>query len=271
VACAFSVFTRLAMSSAPEGTRLNKFLASSGIGSRRGCDALIQEGRVIINGEPCLNPGTRVTERDFVKVDGKRIQARVFTTIVFNKPRGLVCSKQDELHRDTIYSILPPTLQHLNHVGRLDMDSEGILILTNDGELAQSLAHPSKKIEKEYVVTVNQAFTNQLLEQLVTGIYTPDGKMSAKSVRRTSARRMRIVLVQGKKRQIRVMLEALGFKVTKLLRLRIGSFIDTEIEPGKFRLLEPDEVPLLLTNPVAAKKTRPRGERRPPPRGPRKK
>jgi 23S rRNA pseudouridine2605 synthase len=259
------------MSSAPEGTRLNKFLASSGIASRRGCDALIQEGHVVINGEPCLNPGARVTERDFVKVDGKRVQPRVFTTIVFNKPRGLVCSKSDELGRETIYSVLPPTLQHLNHVGRLDLDSEGILILTNDGELAQRLAHPSKKIEKEYVVTVNQAFTNQLLEQLVKGVYTTEGKLSAKSVRRTSARRIRIVLIQGKKRQIRVMLESLGFKVTKLLRLRIGSFIDTEVAPGEFRLLEPDEVPLLLTNPAPSKQARARAERRPPPRGPRKK
>lgn len=258
------------MTTEPSGIRLNKFLASSGIASRRGCDALIQEGRVVINGEPCLNPATRVTERDFVKVDGKRVQARTFTTILMNKPRGLVCSKSDELGRETIYSVLPPTLHHLNHVGRLDRDSEGLLVLTNDGELAQRLAHPSRKIEKEYVVTVNQSFPNELMDQLLKGIYTPEGKLSAKSVRRTSARRMRIVLIEGKKRQIRTMLEALGYKVTKLLRLRIGSLVETELPPGAFRDLEADELPLLLTNPAPNKGGRPRTGKRPPRRGPRK-
>ena len=141
----------------PEGARLNKFLASCGIGSRRACDALIQRGGITINGESCDNPATRVQEDDVVRLEGKRVSPRQTATILFKKPRGYVCSKQDELGRATIYELLPPKFQHLNHVGRLDRDSEGLLILTNDGDLANRLTHPSNKVEKEYRVTLTSA------------------------------------------------------------------------------------------------------------------
>lgn len=232
------------------GTRLNKFLASCGVGSRRACDQMIQDGLVIVNGAVETNPAIRVSNDDFVKIDGKRVQSLETETILLNKPRGLVCSKNDELDRDTIYALIPPKFQHLNHVGRLDKESEGLLILTNDGKLAQSLTHPSKKIEKEYVVTVDQAFNNELLNQFLKGIHTPEGKAQAKSVRRLSPRRVRIVLETGLKRQIRMMFQAVHIKVKKLVRIRIGCLVGEGLEPGKHKVLEQEDIDQLFETPT---------------------
>jgi pseudouridine synthase len=232
-----------------EGTRLNKFLASCAIGSRRGSDELIKEGRVEVNGQICVNPGTRVGPADFVKVDGKRVVSKLPVVVAFHKPRGYVCSKSDELGRDTIYTFLTPSMHHLHHVGRLDRDSEGLLILTNDGDLTQQLMHPSKSMEKEYHVTSNQAFENAHLDQFLVGIYTPEGKLKAKAVERQSARRIKIILEHGAKRQIRVMFEALGYQVTKLLRVRIGSLWLGDLEPGDSQALNESEIAMLLKNP----------------------
>lgn len=236
-----------------DGTRLNKFLASCGIGSRRGCDEMIQHGRIEVNGKVCINPGTRVTPADHVRVDGRRVMAKAATVLAFHKPRGFVCSKDDELGRETIYQFIPPAMHHLHHVGRLDLDSEGLLILTNDGELTQQLMHPSKSMEKEYLVTSNQAFENHHLDQFLIGIYTPEGKLKAKAIERLSARRLRVVLEHGAKRQIRVMFEALGYQVTKLMRVRIGSLGLGDLEPGRWQQLESHEIALLLKNPKPLK------------------
>lgn len=248
------------------GTRLNKFLASCAVGSRRACDELIQAGRVEVNGSPCLNLGTRVSETDHVRLDGRRVTPKVLTTVVFHKPRGYVCTREDELGRDTIYSLLPGTLHSLHHVGRLDRDSEGLLILTNDGDLSQRLMHPSKSVEKEYLVTANQAFENIHLDQFLSGIYTDGGKLRAKVVERLSARRIRIVLDHGAKRQIRVMFDSLGYQVIKLLRVRIGSLWLGDLEPGRWAALTSSEIDLLLGNPGDAQKpgpaTAPRKKRR---------
>lgn len=245
-----------------EGTRLNKFLASCAIGSRRGSDELIKEGRVEVNGQICVNPGTRVSPADFVKVDGKRVMTKLPVVVAFHKPRGYVCSKSDELGRETIYTFFPPSQHHLHHVGRLDRDSEGLLIMTNDGDLTQQLMHPSKAMEKEYLVTSNQAFENAHLSQFLEGIYTPEGKLKAKHIERLSARRIKIILEHGAKRQIRVMFEALGYQVTKLLRVRIGSLWLGDLESGGSQVLTAAEIAMLLKNPAAKKEPK----RRPPPK-----
>jgi len=244
-----------------EGTRLNKFLASCGVGSRRACDALVQEGHVEINGQPCLNPATRVAPRDFVKVDGGRVEPKPTGAVIVNKPRGLVCTKRDELERDTIFSLLPPSLRHLNHVGRLDRDSEGLLLLTNDGELTQNLLHPSKNIEKEYLVTANQPVEDAHLDQFLSGLYTEDGKLQAKEIERLSPRRFRVVLITGHKRQIRVMFETLGYRVQRLIRIRIGAFELHDIPPGKWRHLTADDLERLGRTPES--KPAPKARRRP--------
>lgn len=238
------------MSSPNQGTRLNKYLASCGVGSRRACDTIIQEGRVYINNACCTNMGTRVTADDVVRVGRKVVTPRTAEVVLFNKPRGLVCTASDELGRPTIYSILPPKFQHLKNVGRLDMESEGLLVLTNDGDLALKLTHPRQKVEKEYMVTLDQSFSNEVIEKLVSGVHTPEGRAAAKSVKRVSSRRVRVVLVTGMKRQIRVMFEALHLKVTKLVRIRIGSVTGGGLELGKCYVLDEEDVQALQDNPT---------------------
>jgi len=237
-----------------EEIRLNRFLAQSGVASRRACDQIIAEGRVTVNGEPCITPGSRVTEEDSVKLDGRRVRPQAATTILFHKPRGLVCTKSDELGRETIYSLLPGSFHRLNHVGRLDRDSEGLLVLTSDGDLARKLTHPSQGIEKEYRVTVDRALDHATIDRLVAGIFTPEGRLAAKAAQRVSARRAVVVLTHGAKRQIRVMFSTLNYRVTKLVRVRIGSLIDNSLRPGKWRLLDPAQTTSLLKNPQNLRK-----------------
>lgn len=235
-----------------EGIRLNKYLASCAVGSRRKSDELIKAGRVEVNGSPCLNMGTRIGPGDHVRLDGKRLVPRATAIAAFHKPRGYVCTREDELGRDTIYTLLPASLHALHHVGRLDRDSEGLLILTNDGDLSQKLMHPSKSIEKEYLVTSNQSFENMHLSQLLEGVHTTEGKLTAKSIERLSPRRLKIVLDHGAKRQIRVMFDTLGYQVTKLIRVRIGGLWLGDLEPGRWALLNHKEAAQLLANPPAS-------------------
>lgn len=225
----------------PEGIRLNKYLASSGVGSRRACDALVQQGEVVVNGETCLNPGYRVQPGDFIRAGGRRIEPLEVQSIVLHKPPGLVCTRSDENNRATIYELLPPRLHHLAHVGRLDLDSEGLLIMSNDGELTQALTHPSHKIEKIYQVTTENAFENSILSQLEKGVFTEVGKARAVSVKRLSSRRMEMVLNTGLKRQIRYMIQAVGHRVKRLIRVRIGDLTVDNLKPGKWRVLEKAE------------------------------
>lgn len=236
-----------------EGTRLNKYLASCGVGSRRACDRLVQEGHVEINGQPCLNPATRVEPGDHVKLDGRKVAPKQESVVILNKPRGLVCTKADELKRGNIFDLLPDSMRHLQHVGRLDRESEGLLVLTNDGDLAHSMLHPSKKVEKEYLVTANQPVTDEHVATFLDGVYTEDGRLSADRVERLSARRLSIVLTSGHKRQIRVMFEKLGYRVQRLLRVRIGSLELGRLAAGKWTRLSPQEVGLLLKNPPVPK------------------
>ncbi len=237
------------MSAESQGIRLNKYLASCGVGSRRACDALIQEGGVFINNSSCINPATRVDADDVVRVGRKIVSPKTTEVILLNKPPGLVCSSSDELGRETIYDILPPHLRHLKNVGRLDKESEGLLVLTNDGDLALKLTHPRQKVEKEYLVTLNQAFANELIDKLIAGVYTPEGRARAKSIRRISPRRVSVVLETGLKRQIRYMFEAVHLKVTKLVRTRIGLLQGGGLELGSWRALEEDEIVALQLNP----------------------
>lgn len=204
---------------------------------------------MFVNNACCTNMGTRITSDDVVRVGRKMVKPRLAEVVLFNKPRGLVCSASDELGRETIYSVVPPKFQHLKNVGRLDMDSEGIIVLTNDGDLAQKLTHPRQKIEKEYVVTLDQSFSNEVLEKLVAGVHTPEGRAAAKSVKRVSSRRVRVVLVTGMKRQIRMMFEAIHLKVTKLVRIRIGMLTGGGLEMGRCLVLEEDDIQALQTNP----------------------
>lgn len=246
-----------------EGTRLNKFIASSGAASRRGADTLIFNGEVTVNNEPCLTPGYLVKPDDHVKLNGRSIRAKETTSIIFHKLPGYVTTKKDEYDRETIYDILPTKYQHLNHVGRLDLDSEGLLVLTNDGDLANQLTHPREKIEKEYIVSVTQPFQDEHLEQFLKGIYLEDGKATAKTVTRITGRRISMVLETGMKRQIRLMCRALGYQVKRLVRVRIGSYEGLDLEPGEARELEEGEIKALLRNPSGKKMNQKKAVKKP--------
>jgi 23S rRNA pseudouridine2605 synthase len=207
---------------------------------------MVQQGEVVINGETCLSPGYRVQPGDFIKVNGRRIEPLEIQSIVLHKPAGLVCTRSDENNRATIYELLPPRLHHLAHVGRLDLDSEGLLILSNDGELTQALTHPSHKIEKLYQVTTENAFENSILNQLEKGVFTEVGKARAVSVKRISSRRLEMVLNTGLKRQIRYMIQAVGHRVKRLVRLKIGELTLDTLKPGKWRILGKSEQDALM-------------------------
>ena len=224
-----------------DGVRLNKYLASCGVGSRRACDAMVLAGDVVVNGQACLTPAYRVQPGDQIRADGKRIEPLVVQSIVLHKPSGLVCTRRDEHQRDTIYNLLPGRMQHLMHVGRLDRDSEGLIILSNDGELSQALTHPKHKIQKLYHVTLDSAFDNEILEKLEKGVYIEEGKAKAHAVKRLSSRRIEIILTTGMKRQIRYMIQAVHHRVKRLIRLKVGQLELGTLRPGKWRILTQQE------------------------------
>ena len=235
---------------APEGSvRLNKFLASCGYESRRAADRLIAEGRVEVNGKAVDTPGLRVMPTDFVKVDGRRAVPQEEVVILLNKPRGYVCSRDAQGAIGTVYDLLPAKYRYANYVGRLDADSEGLIIFTNNGSIGQSLAHPSGGVEKEYWVTLDQAFDSSVLIQLLKGVRIPEGQAKAKYVSRLSARRACVVLEQGLKRQVRQMFACLGLRVKKLVRVRIGSLWGGDLEPGHCQLMTPEQIAEAGTNP----------------------
>ncbi len=235
---------------APEGSvRLNKFLAACGYESRRAADRLIAEGRVEVNGKAVDTPGLRVLPTDFVKVDGRHATPKEEVVLLLNKPRGYVCSRDAQGAIGTVYDLLPPKYRYANYVGRLDADSEGLLIFTNNGTLGQSIGHPSGGIEKEYWVTLDQAFDNSVLIQLLKGVRIPEGQAKAKYISRLSARRACVVLEQGLKRQVRQMFSCLGLRVKKLVRVRIGSLWGGDLEPGQATLMTPEQIEQATTNP----------------------
>lgn len=235
---------------APEGSvRLNKFLASCGYESRRAADRLIEEGRVEVNGKVVDTPGLRVLPTDFVKVDGRHATPKEEIVLLLNKPRGFVCSREAQGADGTVYDLLPPKYRYANYVGRLDADSEGLLLFTNNGVLSQQLGHPSGGIEKEYWVTLDQAFDTSVLFQMLKGVRIPEGQAKAKYVSRLSARRACIVLEQGLKRQVRQMFACLGLRVRKLVRVRIGSLWGGDLEPGHCAVLTPEQIVEATTNP----------------------
>ena len=225
--------------------RLNRFLATAGLGSRRGCETLILEGRVTVNGQICTDLATTVTEDDFVKVGGKRVQGERSFSVLLYKPRGYLCTAEDPEERRTIFELLPKSWPRVFHVGRLDKESEGLLILTNDGDLSLKLTHPRYKIEKEYEVTLDRHFDMEQAGKLLKGIYIEGGCARAEKVIQLRPNVIKLVLKQGIKRQIRLMFYSLGYEVEKLCRIRIGPLKQDGMRPGEWRMLTAEEVEFL--------------------------
>jgi 23S rRNA pseudouridine2605 synthase len=217
--------------------RLNRFLAAAGLGSRRHCDELIAMGRVTINGKVCTNFSAQPGLRDHVKVNGKLVHAAPALTIVLNKPAGFVSTRKDSYARDTVFDLLPEKFSRLFTIGRLDAQTEGLLLLTNDGDLAQQLTHPRFKVDKEYQVTLDRPWDPALAPKLEGGILLDGQRAKIARLRSLSPTRLRVILRQGINRQIRRMFEAVGYRVKHLLRVRVGNLRLGDLPCGHWRAL----------------------------------
>ncbi|MGK0185104.1 MAG: 23S rRNA pseudouridine2605 synthase [Verrucomicrobiales bacterium] len=237
--------------------RLNRYLAACGLGSRRSCEQLIEGGRITVNGRQCKKLATTIAENDVVTADGLTVTPKRVATLILHKPPGYLCTKSDPQGRKTIYDLLPDHLQDLSYVGRLDKDSEGLLIMTNDGALAQNLTHPRYKVEKLYLVVTDRTFKmEEDAKALLRGIEIDEGFARAVSVHELSPRRLFVVLNQGFKRQLRQMFGSMNYDVTTLVRLRIGSLELGELALGRWRFLGAEEIKQLSVNPGDKKKAR---------------
>lgn len=226
----------------PEGARLQKVLASAGIGSRRSCEELIAAGRVQVNGEPAVL-GRRVhPDRDRIVVDG--VPVAVDPDLVYyllNKPPGVVSTARDPQARPTVTSLVPAE-PRVFPVGRLDTDSEGLLLLTNDGELTHRLTHPKYGVKKEYLVHVQGDPRPSALRRLREGVELDDGPTMPAQVSRLGPATLRITIHEGRNRQIRRMGEAVGHPVLRLVRTGIGPLRVGKLKPGEWRRLAAVEV-----------------------------
>jgi len=220
-------------------------LAAAGLGSRRSCEELILKGSVSINGTYCRDLSTRVTPEDDVRVSGRLVHAFAPRTILLNKPAGYTTTRSDKHAERTIFDLLPSDTGHLFHVGRLDKESEGLLLLTNDGVLAQDLMHPSKGVDKEYEVILDKTFTDRDAASLRRGTWIEGSVARIESVRNLAPNKIQIILHQGIKRQIRVMLGQLGFKVQRLIRVRLGPLTLRGVKPGSYRDLRKEDLEIL--------------------------
>ena len=226
--------------------RLNKYIASSGICSRRKSDELIEQGVVLVNGRKVTELGFLVDEKDKVFVEGKLIHPLKHEYYRFFKPAGYITTSDDEKNRKTIYDILPENLQNLNPVGRLDKDSTGLLILTNDGDLINQLTHPSVKVPKVYIVGIDDKICPHHIEQMASGIEIEPNKKAYAEVEvlevTNKSSLMRIVLYQGLNRQIRKMFEFLGFEVTSLKRIQHATITLEGLKRGEFKPIKPKQI-----------------------------
>jgi pseudouridine synthase len=227
--------------------RLQKILARAGIASRRAAEELIRTGRVTVNGVTVTELGTRADPaRDEIRVDGERLPKRPPVYVVLYKPVGVVTTREDPQGRPTVRELLPPDLQHLFPVGRLDFRSAGLLLLTNDGDLAARLLHPRAQIPRVYRVKVDGRPSQRALGRLRRGVRLEDGVTGPAEVEieelRPGKTWLRITLREGRRREVRRMCEAVGHPVDKLLRVRFGPLELGRLRPGQWRLLSPLEV-----------------------------
>jgi 23S rRNA pseudouridine2605 synthase len=217
--------------------RLNRFLAACGVGSRRHCDELIAACRVAINGKVCTDFSAQPTPRDHVKVDGKLVHAEQPLTIMLHKPPGFVSTRKDVHARDTVFGLLPKKFSCLFNIGRLDAQTEGLMLLTNDGDLAQRLTHPRYKVEKEYEVTLDRPWDSALAPKLSRGIFLDGQSARIQRLHSIGLTRLRVVLRQGINRQIRRMFREIGYEVKRLVRIRIGNLQLGDLPRGHWRAL----------------------------------
>lgn len=227
--------------------RLNRYLALCGIASRRKSEAFIKAGRVKVNGKLVNDLATIINpDTDSITLDNITYKpVEQFVYILLNKPEGVVTSAADEHQRKTVIDLIPISTR-IFPVGRLDMDAEGVLLLTNDGELAYYLTHPKFEIKKTYIARLNKAFSKEDLNKFATGIQLEDGMTAPCEVRimgnEKTSQRIKITLHEGRKRQVKRMFQALGYRVRKLRRISFAGLSVREIKPGEWRYLTDHEL-----------------------------
>ena len=237
----------MSVASGNEGVRLQKVLADAGIGSRRACEDLIEQRRVSVNGEIVRQQGVRVDPAvDVIHVDGERVaSAAGHVVIAFNKPIGVVTTLQDELGRPCVGDYLTQRKERLFHIGRLDADTEGLLLLTNDGALANQVSHPRHGVPKTYVVTVAGVISRDAGRTLQAGIELDDGPAAVDSYRLMQSvpgtSMIEVVIHEGRKHIVRRMFDAVGFPVQRLVRTRVGPIRLGDQRPGTLRTLSTAE------------------------------
>ena len=223
-------------------------MANAGVASRRACETIIAEGRVSVNGKIVTTPGTKVFSTDCVCLDGKQLfleEKKVY--VLLNKPSGYVCSASDEKDRAVALDLLKPHFsQRLFNVGRLDMYSCGLIIFTNDGDFAAKVSHPSSQLEKEYFVETSTQIPQQLIELFQKGIRIDDIFYKCQRIEKTGSRTVKIVLIEGKNREIRRVFEKFEIGIKRLIRVRIGNIQMNGLPEGQFRQLSQAEVISLL-------------------------
>ncbi len=224
--------------------RLQHYLAKCGVGSRRSNEQLILDGRVKVNGQVVRELGTKVSDSDIVEFDGKKVVPETnLRYVLLNKPTGYVCSLSDEKGRMVAADILRPHFsERLYNVGRLDMFSAGLIIFTNDGEFTRSVSHPSSQIEKEYIVETSTNIPEDLVKKFKKGIRVEGVFYKCQDAQLLNTRKIRIVLIEGKNREIRKVFEEFNLGIRSLERVRIGNIEGMGIEPGQFRELSQKEV-----------------------------
>lgn len=227
-------------------TRLNKYIASSGLCSRRKADELIESGAVSVNGKKVTELGFLVSAKDKVFVNQKMIRPVKLEYYRFYKPAGYITTADDEKGRKTIYDLLPENLLHLRPVGRLDKESTGLLILTNDGDLINELTHPSVKIPKVYLVSIDSIIHKHELEQMANGIEIEPDKIAYADITVLEADKkhtfMQITLYQGMNRQIRKMFEHFGYEVKTLKRVQHATINLDGMKRGEFKPIKPRQI-----------------------------
>jgi 23S rRNA pseudouridine2605 synthase len=223
--------------------RLQKLIAGTGLASRRKAEEMIAAGRVTVNGRIVRELGTKVdADKDHVKVDGRHIRsAQPYVYLILHKPKNVMSTLHDPEGRPTVKDFLPGVTVRVFPVGRLDFDSEGLMLLTNNGELAQTLLHPKYHVPKTYLVKVKGVLNGEEIQALETGVQLDDGVTSParmKKIRKAESNSwVEITIHEGRKHQVKRMLEAVGHPVLKLVRIRMGSLVLGHMAPGEYRFL----------------------------------
>lgn len=261
-----NAFNKPESSGKPTGERLQKVLAAAGLGSRRACEEFITTGRVTIDGKVADNLGVRVDpETQKITVDGERVKVQLKKYYLLNKPRGCLCTNSDPAGRTRVIDLLPNMETRVFPVGRLDENTEGLLLVTNDGELAHRLAHPRYQVERIYRVLVAGNPSPEVLSQLEQGMYFEEGKFRMRHAKKLKTQGqstlLEIVITEGQNREVRRMFARMGHKVMSLQRIQFGPLRLADMAPGEFRTLRPQELDRLRELVTSGGRQKPRPAR----------